>query len=173
MDPTRDNPILRFNTFWWALWTFLIFAVLLGAILIANRKPPTNLEDAAAVARYETKQRILKAQAAALSSAEIEAAIPTVAATLHASKPAAVETPAQVVPGSPTALQLAAATAAAPAAAAPNGAPASAGESPAVSPPVPAVTPETGGQDARPTPETGGQDARPTPPPPTGSPAQP
>jgi hypothetical protein len=26
MDPNRDNPIIRFTTFWWALGTFLIFA---------------------------------------------------------------------------------------------------------------------------------------------------
>ena len=141
MDPTHDNPILRFNTFWWALWTFLIFGVLLAGVIVFNRKPPTNLEDAAAVARYVTKDKIIKAQAAALSSAQIEAAIPKIAADLPSSKPAAVEKPEQVVPGSPTAIKLAAA---------PNGAPASVG----VSPPAQAATPpvsKDGGQDASPT----------------------
>jgi len=139
MDPTRDNPILRFNTFWWALWSFLIFGVLLAAVLLFNRRPPTNLEDAAAVARYATRDRIIKAQAAALSSAEIAAAMPKVAAELASSKPAAVEKPEQVVPGSPTAQNLAAEPATPPA---PTGAPASAGESPpAAKPPVEAVPP--------------------------------
>jgi len=139
MDPTRDNPILRFNTFWWALWSFLIFGVLLAAVLLFNRRPPTNLEDAAAVARYATRDRIIKAQAAALSSAEIAAAMPKVAAELASSKPAAVEKPEQVVPGSPTAQKLAAEPATPPA---PTGAPASAGESPpAAKPPVEAVPP--------------------------------
>ena len=108
MDPTRDNPILRFNTFWWALWTLLIFAALLAALLIFQHQPPVRLEDAAAVARYATKDRILKAEAAALTRAEIAAAIPKVAAELPSSKPTAVEKPEQVVPGSPTALKLAA-----------------------------------------------------------------
>lgn len=153
MDPTRDNPILRFNTFWWALWTFLIFAVLLAATLLFNRNPPTNLEDAAALARYTTKDKILTAQAAALAPADIEAAIPKVAASLPSNKPAAVETPAQVVPGSPTALKLAAEPAAAP-----NGAPASAGVSAPVAPTVPAVKPPAEVAPA---------------PPPTGTPAQP
>ena len=151
MDPTRDNPLLRFNTFWWALWTFLIFGVLLAAVIVFNPKPPTNLEDAAAVARYVTKDKVTEAQAAALSSAEIAAAIPKIAADLPSSKPAAVEKPEQVVPGSPTALKLGAV-----AAAAPNGASASAGVSPPApsQPPAEAVTPpasKDGGQDARPT----------------------
>jgi len=139
MDPTRDNPILRFNTFWWALWTFLMFGVLLAAIILFNRKPPTSLEDAAAVARYVTKDKLIQAQAAALPGADIESAITKIAAALSSSKPAAVETTEQVVPGSPTALKLAAEPASAPA---PGGAPASAGGSvPPATPPVPTATP--------------------------------
>jgi len=126
MDPTRDNPIIRFNTFWWALWTFLIFGVLLAAIIIFNPKSPSSLEDAAAVARYVTKDKVIEAQAAALSSADIQAAIPKIAAELPSSKPTAVEKPEQVVPGSPTALKLAAA-------------PAPAGVSPPVVTPAPPV----------------------------------
>ena len=108
MDPTRDNPIIRFNTFWWALWTFLIFAILLAALMIYERKPPASLEGALAEARYATKEKIIKAQAASLTRAEIEAAIPRVAAQLASLKPAAVERPEQVVPGSPTAQRMAA-----------------------------------------------------------------
>ncbi|MEI6675191.1 MAG: hypothetical protein WCO57_08450 [Verrucomicrobiota bacterium] len=121
MDPTRDNPIIRCNTCWWTLWTFLSFAVVLAAILIVIRQTPTSLEDAAAVARYVTKDKILKAEAAALSGAQITAAIPIVAAELSSSKPTAVDKPEQVVPGSPTALKLATEPTSAPA---PNEAPA-------------------------------------------------
>jgi hypothetical protein len=109
MDPTRDNPVIRFNTFWWMLWAFMIFAVLLAVIMMYNRKPPSSLAAAAAVARYATKQKILAAAAVSLSMQEIEAAIPAVAAALPTSKPGAVETPGQAVPGSLTARKLAAA----------------------------------------------------------------
>ncbi len=109
MDPNRDNPIIRFTTFWWAIGTFLIFAVLLAVIALFNRSEPETLEDAVAKARYETKAKIHEAQAAALPKETIHAAIPAVAAKLAATKPVAVEKPEQVVPGSPTAEKLAAA----------------------------------------------------------------
>jgi mono/diheme cytochrome c family protein len=111
MDPNRDNPIVRFTTFWWGIGAFLIFAVLLAAIMLLNRKPSTTLEDAAAKPRYLTKAKVEAAQAASLPQQAIDAAIPAVALQLAASKPAAVEKPEQVVPGSPTAAKLAAAPA--------------------------------------------------------------
>jgi len=86
----------------------LMFAVLLAAVILFNRKPPSSLEDAAAVARYATKEKLVAAQAGALPAAQIAAAIPLVATALATSKPAAVERPEQVVPGSATALKLAA-----------------------------------------------------------------
>ena len=109
MDPNRDNPIVRFATFWWGLGAFLIFTVLLAVILLITRKPVETLEDAAAKLRYETKAMVDAAQATSLPAAAIEAAMPKVAAALAASKPAAVEKPEQVVPGSATAAKLAAA----------------------------------------------------------------
>jgi mono/diheme cytochrome c family protein len=109
MDPNRDNPILRFTTFWWGIGSFLIFAAVLAVILLFNRKAPVTLEDAAAKPRYEIKAKVDAAQAANLPREAIEAAIPVVAAKLAASQPAAVEKPEQVVPGSPTAEKLAAA----------------------------------------------------------------
>ena len=109
MDPNRDNPIVRFTTFWWALGAFLIFALLLAVIMLFNRKDPQTLEDAAAKPRYEIKAKVEAAQAASLPPAAIDAAIPQVAAKIAAAKPAAVEKPEQVVPGSPTAAKLAAA----------------------------------------------------------------
>jgi mono/diheme cytochrome c family protein len=111
MDQSRDNPIIRFTTFWWALGTFFIFAVLLAVIWLFARSEPTTLEDAAAKPRYATKAKIDAAQAANISPEAIEGAIATVAKQLTASKPVAVELPAQIVPGSETAKKLAAAPA--------------------------------------------------------------
>ncbi|MES2661541.1 MAG: cytochrome c [Verrucomicrobiota bacterium] len=111
MDPTRDNPIIRFATFWWALGTFFIFAVLLAVIWFFNRSTPETLEDAAAKPRYETKAKIDAAQAANLPSEAIEAAITTEAKKLVSSKPVAVEKPEQIVPGSETSKKMASAPA--------------------------------------------------------------
>jgi len=108
MDPTRDNPLIRFSTFWWALGTFLIFAVLLAVLWLFLREEPVTPEDVAAEKRYETKAKIVEAQAAALSPEALETATAKVAAELAASSPAAVEKPEQVIPGTPTAEKLAA-----------------------------------------------------------------
>jgi mono/diheme cytochrome c family protein len=107
MDPTRDNPIIRFTTFWWGIGTFFIFALLLAVIWLFVRSEPATMEDAAAKPRYETKAKIDAAQATSLPDTAIEAAIPVVSKTLAASKAVAVEIPTQIVPGSPTAMKLA------------------------------------------------------------------
>ncbi|MEY3894926.1 MAG: hypothetical protein RLZZ214_445 [Verrucomicrobiota bacterium] len=111
MDPTRDNPIIRFTTFWWGIGTFFIFAVLLAVIWLFNRSEPTTLEDAAAKPRYVTKAKVDAAQAANLSAEAIAAASLKVGKELVVSKPVAVEKPTQVIPGSETAKKLAAAPA--------------------------------------------------------------
>jgi len=111
MDPSRDNPIIRFTTFWWALGTFFIFAVLLAVIWLFARSEPATLEDAAAKPRYATKAKIDAAQAANISPEAIESAIAVVSKQLAASRPMAVELPAQIVPGSEASKQLAAAPA--------------------------------------------------------------
>ena len=111
MDSTRDNPILRFATFWWGMGTFLIFALLLSVIWLFNRGEPETLEEAVAIARYETKSQVAEAQAASLTKEAIDAAVPAIAAKLAASKPSAVEKPEQVIPGTKTADELAAAPA--------------------------------------------------------------
>lgn len=111
MDPSRDNPIIRFTTFWWGIGTFFIFALLLAVIWVFNRAETATLEDAAAKPRYVTKAKIDAAQAANISPEAIESAIAIVAKQLAASKPVAVERPAQIVPGSETAKKLAAAPA--------------------------------------------------------------
>jgi len=111
MDPSRDNPILRFTTFWWGIGTFLIFALLLAVIWTFSKSEPTTLEDAAAKPRYETRAKVDAAQASNIPAEALDAAIVSVGKKLSASKPAAVEKPEQVVPGSPTALKLASAPA--------------------------------------------------------------
>jgi mono/diheme cytochrome c family protein len=112
MDPTRDNPLLRFTAFWWGLIAFLVFAALLAAIWMFQRDEPQSLEDAAAKVRYERKAMLDAEQAAILDPAAIEAAIPRVAAEIAAATPAAVVRPDQVVPGSETSKRLAEAPAA-------------------------------------------------------------
>jgi mono/diheme cytochrome c family protein len=111
MDPNRDNPIIRFATFWWGLGTFLIFALLLAVVWLFSRKETQTLEDVAAKARYETKAKVDQAQAAGLPKELIAAAMSKVSAELVNAKPSAVEKPDQVVAGSPTAAKLAAAPA--------------------------------------------------------------
>ncbi len=111
MDLSRDNPIIRFTTFWWALGTFFIFAVLLAVIWFFTRSEPTTMEDAAAKPRYETKAKIDAAQAAVLTDEAIDTVMITVGKQLAASRPVAMELPAQIVPGSETAKKLAAAPA--------------------------------------------------------------
>ncbi len=100
MDSSRDNLFIRFATFWWALFVFAGFGALLAVIWFFNKSEPKTLEDVAAVARYKNKEEVSKAQAAALSQESIDKAISDVAAKLAASKPAAVATDAQIVPGS-------------------------------------------------------------------------
>ncbi len=151
MDPTRDNPIIRFNTFWWALWAFFAFAIVLAAIMIFNRNPPSSLEDAVAIARYATKATVAKAQAAALPAAAIDAAIPQVATQLAASKPVAVERPEQVVPGTPTAIKMAAEPALGPTTAPePAAAPVEVVPPPVGSPEAPVPAPAPAGEPSNP-----------------------
>lgn len=109
MDPTRDNPIVRFTTFWWGLGTFLLFAVLLAVIWFFNRSEPATMEDAAAKPRYETKAKTDAAQKAVIAPEALEAAIATQSKKLVSAKPVAVEKPEQIVPNSETAKKLAAA----------------------------------------------------------------
>ncbi len=107
MDPNRDNPFIRFSAFWLGLGIVLIFAVLLAVIALINRGKPDDFEALAAQKRYETKEAVEAAQAEELTKEAIDAAVDEVAKSLAASKPVAVETPEQLVPGSETAKRLA------------------------------------------------------------------
>ena len=107
MDPTRDTPVISSTHSWRGIGIFLMFALLLALIWFFTHKVPASLEDVVAMTRYATKAKLEQTQAASLSQQVIDAAIPAVAEQLAAAKPAAVEKPDQVVPGSPTAAKLA------------------------------------------------------------------
>ncbi len=105
MDSSRDNVIVRFTSFWWGLGTFLIFGLLLAVIWFSLetflKKDPADMESAAAKPRYETKSKIDAAQAAVISPEALKAGVEKVSKQLVGSKPMAVETPEQLVPGKP------------------------------------------------------------------------
>lgn len=117
MSSSSDNPFVRFTAFWWALGVFSLFGVILLVMkLFTSGSSGTDpLEEAAAVKRYETRSAVDAAQAAALGYKEVEkgktvqvppsVAFEHVGKTLLGSKPVAVETDAQIVPGGPVALR--------------------------------------------------------------------
>lgn len=110
MDPSQDNPIVRFKAFFWALAVFALFGVALGIVALLNRKQPDTLEDLAASTRYENLTKVQASQTANFSYKEVEAGktvqvkpqdvFAVVGQQLAASKPSAVEKPEQVIPGS-------------------------------------------------------------------------
>lgn len=112
MDPTRDNPLIRIKAFIDGLGIFTLFLVILllilgvGALFGWFGKSDTP-EDAAGNIRYEIKKEIVAAQATVLTKEQISAVVGDVAVKLVASKPAAVEKPEQIVPGSDAAKKLA------------------------------------------------------------------
>lgn len=107
MDPSRDNPLFRFQAFWWAIGLFLLFTGALVIVGLANRKPAPTLEDVATVARLETRAKADAAQQQKLQVAPSSKFAETGKKLLE-KKPVAVEKPDQVVPGSATQQKLAA-----------------------------------------------------------------
>lgn len=112
MDPTRDNPIIRIKAFLDGLGIFTLFALLLlillgGAAFFGWFKKGEEPESAAGKIRYGTKQTVFAAQEKFLTHEQITAAVEPTAKALSSSKPAAVEKPEQMIPGSDTAKKLA------------------------------------------------------------------
>lgn len=107
MEPPRDNPFSRFKAFWSGLSLFLIFAILITIFWMFNRGEPTTPDDVLADARRAARAAVDEAQRAVLTPEAIDAVIPALADKLATSTPVAVEVPAQLVPGSETALRLA------------------------------------------------------------------
>lgn len=111
MDPTRDNPIIRFKAFIDGLGIFTFFAVIililmLGAAAFGWFKKGQEPEDAAAQIRLNTKSEVQGEQDKFLNMEAVEAIVPNVAKLLVNSKPIALEVPAQLVPGSETAKKI-------------------------------------------------------------------
>lgn len=107
MEPSTDNPLIRFKAFFSGLALFLFFGVLVTLIWIFNRTEPTTPEDVVAETRRATRATVDDAQVAALPPEAIDAAISSVAQKLATATPVAVERPEQLIPGSETALRLA------------------------------------------------------------------
>ena len=111
MDPTRDNPLIRIKAFFEGLGIFTLFALILLVVIGAGaafgwfQKGETP-ESAAGDSRYETKQEVDAAQLTVLTAEQISGAMDSVAESLAASQPVAVEKPEQIVPGSDTAKAL-------------------------------------------------------------------
>ena len=116
MDPTRDNPLFRFKAAFWGLGLFALFAVALWVAWMFSGDAGPTLEEVAAAARYQKAAEVKAAQEEQLAWKEIEAGkliqappgevFGHLGEQLLAAKPAAVERPDQVVPGTPTAKRL-------------------------------------------------------------------
>lgn len=112
MSSSSDNPLVRFAAFWWAFGVFALFGVslLVVKLVTGSGDVPDALERAAATKRYEVRQTVTAAQGAAFQYKEVEAGklvqVPPRDVFAHlgkdllSAKPAAVEKPEQIVPGS-------------------------------------------------------------------------
>lgn len=111
MDPTRDNPLIRFKAFIDGLGIFTFFTLILliiigGAALFGWFPKGETPENVAGDIRMETKAEIDAIQDEFLTDEQIAAAMEAMPTSLAASTPVAVEKPEQMVPGSETAKQL-------------------------------------------------------------------
>jgi mono/diheme cytochrome c family protein len=121
MSSSSDNPLVRFAAFWWAFGVFALFGFILLVVKLftGSGEAPNALEEAAAAKRYEVRQTVKTLQDAAFQYKEVEAGkvvqVPPhdvfahVGQGLVSAKPAAVEKPEQIVPGSDRQLEAAAA----------------------------------------------------------------
>ena len=120
MEPSRDNPLVRFSAFWWGIGVISLFGVLLLIIWLKSggNSGIEPLEQAAAIKRYEIRAGVDSAQQSNLDWKVVEegstvqvpptAAFELVGGQLLASKPSKVDDPAQVIPNTPSAEKLAA-----------------------------------------------------------------
>jgi len=107
MDPSPDNPLIRFKAFFSGLTLFLLFGVLITLVWMLNRSEPVTPEDAAAETRRAKRAAVDETQTASLPPDVIDAAIPALAEKLASGRPVAVERPEQLIAGSETALRIA------------------------------------------------------------------
>jgi len=122
MEPSTDNPLVRFAAFWWGLGVISLFFVVLFVVrlVVGGDEGVDPLERAAAIQRYEARAQVDDAQQGRLQWGEPAEDGSTVQAPPQAvfgmlgkqlieSSPSKVDDPAQVVPGSAAAEALAAA----------------------------------------------------------------
>jgi mono/diheme cytochrome c family protein len=120
MEPTRDNPLIRFAAFWWGIGVITLFFVVLVIVrlIVGGGGGKDPLEETARLNRLEISNQVDKAQAANLEWKTAEEGAETVQAKpddiygfigsqLLATDPTKVDDPAQVVPGSAAAEVLA------------------------------------------------------------------
>ncbi|MGE9269747.1 MAG: hypothetical protein ACQKBU_03005, partial [Verrucomicrobiales bacterium] len=68
MEPTRDNPLVRFAAFWWGVGVIALFFVVLVVVRLSvgGDDVPNTLEEAARLERMKTSQQVESSQAANL-----------------------------------------------------------------------------------------------------------
>lgn len=119
MDPSRDNPLVRFSAFWWGIGVILLFFVILVVtrLIVGGGEAKDPLEEAARKNRLKTLVEIDAAQQANFDAKVVEegqtvqlapeGVFDHVGRQLVAAGPSKVEDPAQVIPGSAAAEALA------------------------------------------------------------------
>lgn len=69
MEPNlRDTPLRRFNTFWWGLALFFVFALAAYALRQFSKEEPSPVEVARGKERVERRALNLKEQMASLNA---------------------------------------------------------------------------------------------------------
>lgn len=117
MSSTSDNPLSRLSAFFWAVGVFSLFGVIVLALKLfsSDTSEHNPLEEAAAAKRYEVRATVDEAQKAGFGYKEVEKGktvqVPPhdvfahLGETLVSQKPAGVEKPEQIVPGSDRQIQ--------------------------------------------------------------------
>lgn len=119
MASSRDNPLARFAAFWWGVGVIsLFFVILLITRLVVGGDDDANpLEQAAAMKRLKLRNQVDETQTANLQWQVVEegetvqappmAILDHIGETLLEAEPTKVEDPAQIIPGSEAAEELA------------------------------------------------------------------
>ncbi|NNC90294.1 MAG: cytochrome c [Akkermansiaceae bacterium] len=111
MDPARDNPLVRFSSFWLGALIFVLFGLACLVIVpLLGGKEEDAMDAATSERRIENLREMQAAQDAVLTRDQVSAHFRAAGEGLLAVQPAPMKVPTQVVPGSPTAEKLAADT---------------------------------------------------------------
>lgn len=120
MEPTRDNPLIRFAAFWWGIGVIALFffVLVIVRLVVGGGDGKDPLEESARLNRLKISKQVEESQAANLAWKKADEGAETVQANPHdiygyiggqllASEPTKVDDPAQVIPGSAAAEALA------------------------------------------------------------------